>query len=289
MAWFWRLLSLAGMLTFSPGIALLALLGAGGWFYFSGGERKWSWKVILAAVGVFALALVILSLSWDSLVSARSGPLGVLGSWARETVNWNKHILERSSGIVQLLFEHLPGWLSLPFVAVYGILQPVLPAALIEPGVPFWQAMGIFRALGWYLLLPFVAFSVFSVWTLPEPGQRRQWAWLSTLVWTWVVIASLRGGGDQWDNPRYRIILLPWMAMLAAQAFYALRSPARRWFWRIVTVLGIILVVFGHWYSFRYLQIGFNLGIRNTLAVALSLSILLIAVDWLWERFSKRC
>ena len=71
-------------------------------------------------------------------------------------------------------------------------------------------------------------------------------------------------------------------ALLAAQAFYAIKS---RWFWRIVAVEIIILLVFGHWYSWRYLGIGFNLGIRNTLAIAIGLAVLVVLGDWLWQRF----
>jgi magnesium-transporting ATPase (P-type) len=72
------------------------------------------------------------------------------------------------------------------------------------------------------------------------------------------------------------------MSILAAQAFYAAKS---RWFWRIVAVEVIILLVFGHWYSWRYLNIGYNLGIRNTLAIAIGLAILVVLVDWLLQRF----
>jgi hypothetical protein len=172
----------------------------------------------------------------------------------------------------------------MPFVTIYGLLQPVLPAVLVEPAQPFWQAVGILRALGWYLLLPFLAFAPFSAGTLPE-GQRPRLRWLAFFIWVWMLIAAVRGGGDQWDNPRYRVILLVWMAMLAAQAFFAVKSAAARWFWRIVAVEVIILLVFGHWYSWRYLNFGYNLGIRNTLALAIGLSVLVVAGDWLWQRF----
>jgi 4-amino-4-deoxy-L-arabinose transferase-like glycosyltransferase len=286
-SWLWIVLALAGMLFLSAGFALVTIIGLAGWVYFSGQGRRLPWQVVAIAVGVFVLALIVLAASWDSLVAARgSGVLGVFGDWARETAKWNAYVLKRSSGIVQLLFENLPGGLAMPFVTVYGILQPVLPAAIFEPGIPFWQALGIIRALGWYALLPFVAFSPFSAWTLSDGGQRRrQWGWISILLWAWIIIAAVRGGGDQWDNPRYRVILLTWMAMLAAQAFYALKSNARRWFWRIVAVELIILLVFTHWYSFRYLQIGFNLGIRNTIAIAIGLAALVVAGDWFWSRW----
>jgi 4-amino-4-deoxy-L-arabinose transferase-like glycosyltransferase len=284
-AWFWLGLGLAGLFLLSPGFVALALLGAGGWAFWGG--RKISWQVGAAGLGIFLLALLLLSLSWQNLVTMKGGGfLGVLGSWARETTKWNALTLKGSSGIVQVMFESLPRSLVLPFVTVYGILQPVLPAALIEPGIPLWQSLGILRALGWYALLPLLGFAPFALASHP---QRRQWLWLAGITWGWVILASARGGGDQWDNPRYRIIALVWMALLAAQAFYALpHSPARRWLWRIVAVLAIIVLVFSHWYSWRYWGIGYNLGIRNTVGLALALSALLVGADWLRERTRPR-
>lgn len=280
-------LALLGLLTVSPGFAALLIFVSLGWLFLDG--RRVPLKFILVALGILALALVVLALSWQGLVSMRSGPLGIFGDWARETVKWNQYVLGRSSGIVQLLFETLPPFLHLPFVALYGILQPVLPAALIEqPALPFWQVVGGLRAGGWYVLLPILAYAPFAAWNLPDPRQRRQWLWISAVVWVWILIAALRGGGDQWDNPRYRIILLVWMAMLAAMTCEQLKVTRDRWFLRILAVEAVILVVFTHWYAFRYLDIGFNLGIRNTLALAIGISLLLVVGDWVRERLKKR-
>lgn len=299
--WLWMLFALAGMLFISPGFVLITLVASAGWLYFAGSpaethaERKIPWQVVLGALGLFVLALVVVTASWNSLVTAKgSGIFGVIGDWARGTARWNAYLLGRSSGIVQLLFQALPPALALPFVAIYGVLQPVLPAVLFEPGIPFWQTLGIFRALGWYLLLPLLAFAPLAAGALPvsQPCRvvtpnvpyvtARKWLWLSLVVWGWIFIAALRGGGDQWDNPRYRVILMEWMAMLAAQAFFKIKSTAGRWFWRIIAVEAIILLVFGHWYSWRYLGFGFNLGIRNTLFIAIGLSVLVVLIDWLW-------
>ena len=285
LPWLWTVFGLVGMYFISPGFVLVTLVAAAGWLYFSGSERKIPWQVLALAAGVFIIALLALAASWDTLVTAKgAGVFGILGSWARGTAKWNAYLLERSSGIVQLLFQALPPALALPFVAVYGILQPVLPAAILEPSVPFWQTLGIIRSIGWYLLLPLVAFAPFSAMSLPAGSRRRQWLWLILVVWGWIVVAALRGGGDQWDNPRYRVILLVWMALLGALAFSRRNSSTGRWLWRIGAVEAIILLVFGHWYIWRYLGVGFNLGIRNTLGLALGLSVLVVLVDWLWQR-----
>jgi 4-amino-4-deoxy-L-arabinose transferase-like glycosyltransferase len=292
--WVWMLSALAGMLFISPGFAVVALVVSAGWLYFSDSSsethegRRIPWQVIAVGLGVLVLALLILTASWNSLVAAKgNGLFGVIGGWARDTARWNAYLLGRSSGIVQLLFEALPTALALPFVAIYGVLQPVLPAIIFEPGLPFWQNVGLFRALGWYVLLPFLAFAPIAAGSLPtgRTARRRQWLWLGLVVWVWIFIAALRGGGDQWDNPRYRVILLVWLALLAALAIKQLKSAARRWFWRIFWVEAIILLIFGHWYSWRYFGLGFNIGIRNTLALAIGLSVLVVLADWLRERY----
>ncbi|MCG2784579.1 MAG: hypothetical protein L6461_05690 [Anaerolineae bacterium] len=283
----WGGLALLGLLTISPGFAALFVLVSFGWIFLEG--RSIAWKLALPALAVFALALLVLSLSWQNLVTVSGGPLGVIGDWARETAKWNQYILGRSSGIVQLLFETLPPGIQMPFVAIYGVLQPVLPAVLIErPALPFWQTLGIFRAAGWYVLLPILGYAPFAAWKLPDKRQRRQWLWISAVVWVWILIAAVRGGGDQWDNPRYRIILLVWMAMLAALSCEQLKITRDRWFLRILAVEAIIIIVFGHWYLHRYVGLGFNLGIRNTLAIALGLAILAVGGDWGREKLQKQ-
>ena len=145
-------------------------------------------------------------------------------------------------------------------------------------------AQSLAPMLGWYLLLPLVAFAPIAAFTLPAREHRKQWLWLSLVVWVWILIAALRGGGDQWDNPRYRVILFVWMVMLAAMALQQIKSGVGRWFWRICAVEAIILLVFGHWYTWRYLRLGFDIGIRNTLLIAIVLSILVVLGDWLWAR-----
>jgi 4-amino-4-deoxy-L-arabinose transferase-like glycosyltransferase len=281
----WVILGLAGLYFISPGIVLVTLIATAGWVYFADNQRSIPWQVLLVAAGIFIIALLALAASWNNLVTDKgAGIFGILGSWAYSTAKWNADLLKRSSGIVQLLFEALPMGLAMPFVAGYGILQPVLPAAILEPALPFWQILGIGRSLGWYLLLPLVAFAPFSALSLPKGPQRRQWLWLNLVVWGWIVVAALRGGGDQWDNPRYRVILLVWLVLLAGQAFESIGSSAKRWLWRIIAVEAIILLVFGHWYVWRYLGFGFNLGIRGTLLLAMGCSILVLLGDWLWQR-----
>ena len=285
LAWLWVGLALLGMLLVSPGFALVTLVAAAGWLYFSQDSRALPWQAVVAALAIFLVAYFVLSLSWNNLVSMRSGgPLGIVGDWARGTALWNLQILKQGSGIIQLLFAVLPPGLRMPFLGIYGILQPVLPAAVFEPANSFWQWLGIVRATGWYLLLPFLVYAPIAAWQNTGPSQRRRWMWLNLVVWVWIIIASVRGGGDQWDNPRYRVILLCWQALIAAQAWLALRQSWNRWFTRILAVEAVLLLVFGHWYLYRYLGIGLNLGIRNTLVIAIGLAMLIVVADWAIEK-----
>ena len=285
LPWLWIGLALLGLLLISPGFILVTLVVAAGWLYFS--NRRIPWQAIVGALAVFALAFVVLTLSWSSLVAAQSGPLGVMGNWARETVKWNQKLIEGSSGIVQLLFQNFPKGLQLPFIAIYGLLQPVLPAAIFEPSTPFWRILGIIRAVGWYVMLPFLAYAPFAAAKM-DGEQKRRWLWLSLGIWLWALIASLRGGADQWDNPRYRVILLGWQALVVAQTFLALKKAQGRWLLRILGVEAILLLFFSHWYMYRYLNTGFNIGIRNTIGLAIGVSILFVVADWLIEKWKAR-
>ena len=288
LPWLWMGLALLGMLLISPGFILITLIAAAGWLYFSQGSRRTPWQAVVGTLVIFVAAFLVLTLSWNSLVAVKSGgPLGVVGDWARETVKWNQQLLKGSSGIVQLLFEKFPQGLQLPFIAIYGILQPVLPAAIFEPSVPFWQVLGIVRAVGWYLMLPFLAYAPFATSKM-DGAEKRRWLWLTLLMVVWALIASLRGGADQWDNPRYRVILLGWQALVVAQTILSLKQAQGCWFFRILTVEAVLLIFFTHWYMYRYLNIGFNIGIRNTIAAAIGISILLVLGDWLVEKWRSR-
>jgi hypothetical protein len=120
---------------------------------------------------------------------------------------------------VQKLIDEMPDWLRLPFVAVYGIFQPVLPAAFIAPTKLIWKMIYILRALGWYAMLPMLCLSFYAATSSKSAKERNLLMWLSLLAWIWILLAALRGGGDSWDNPRYRTILFVWQSMVAGYAW----------------------------------------------------------------------
>jgi hypothetical protein len=269
----WLGVGLLGMLLVSPAVALAHLIIFAGWAFFSNERRSFSWKSVLVFAVIFGAGLLFLSASLNrSGQFDSSSPLRVVNDWLKLSVKWDAYQLERGSGWVQKLFDEMPEWMRLPFVAVYGILQPVLPAAFFEPDNSFWQIIYIVRAAGWYALLPALILS-FGAAAGQGAGQMRNVIlWLSLLAWTWILLAALRGGGDSWDNPRYRTILFVWESILAGAVWAWWRETRNAWFKRVVLCEVVFLLVFTQWYASRY----FHWGGQLPFAVMVGL----IVVSW---------
>jgi hypothetical protein len=280
----WIGLGMLGMLLISPGLILITLIALAGWAWFSGDHKQISWKVLAVLIAVFAIGVFALAYAWGGAVATTAGPFAVIGAWIKEATKWSLHTTRQASGIVQLVFESIPSWLHLPFLAIYGIAQPVLPAALIEDSNSLWRVIGVTRSLGWYALLPLLMYALFAARRNAETHQRRFWLWMFAVVWAWVIIASVRGGGDQWDNPRYRDILLVFQSYLAVYAWRQFRASGDRWLWRILAIEIVSVLIFTNWYLWRYLDMGFPFGARQTILLALGLAILIPLGDWLIER-----
>ena len=250
-------IGLLGMLLVSPAIALVHLIIFAGWIFFTNESRSLSWKFILVFVLIFFVGLLFLSASLNrSGQFEATSPFRVINDWLRLTVKWDVYQLERESGWIQKLFDEMPEWMRLPFVAIYGILQPVLPAALVAPTVPVWKTIYILRALGWYALLPALILSFGAAAGQGSGKKRNVLLWLSLLAWTWILLSALRGGGDAWDNPRYRTILFLWQSILAGQVWVWQRETRNAWFKRVVWCEAVFLLVFTQWYASRYFHWG---------------------------------
>ncbi len=191
-----------------------------------GGARAWTPFVdfVFCCALSFVAGLVLLAWALNRQGNFGGGPMGVVGDWFREAVKWDVYQLERGSGWVQKLFDEMPDWLRLPFVTIYGIFQPVLPAVFIEPTTLTWRITGIIRALGWYLFWPLLLYAFIAALKDNRPRERRLWLWITVISWLWIILTALRGGGDQWDNPRYRAILLLWQALAAGYAWACFRA-----------------------------------------------------------------
>jgi hypothetical protein len=281
----WFMLGLVGMLLVSPGIALVTLVIYAGWMYFGSQRRRISWWLVMGGVVVFVAGLFILSSALDRQGNLGGGsPIGVINNFVREAVKWDVYQLERGSGWVQKLFDQMPEWLRLPFVMVYGVLQPVLPAALVEPTTLTWRVIAVLRAMGWYVMLPVLIISFVAASTERMEKKRAVFLWISFAVWGWILFTSLRGGGDQWDNPRYRTILFLWQAILAGNVWVWWRETRNAWLPRVILMEVVLLLFFGQWYANRYYHLGVQLPFQQMVAIILALWVLILFVGWRLDR-----
>lgn len=208
-------------------------------------------------------------------------------SWLRSSAEWDLSVTFGSSGMVQYLVARLGERLLVPFLVGYGLAQPVLPAAIADPSLPFWQTLAIVRAAGWYALAPLLLYAFYAVWKAQPAREKRILVWLAGMTLVWMLLASLRAGGDQWDNPRYRTIFLPFMALLAAWAVQFARQQGDAWLGRIFIVEGIFLVFFTDWYLFRYYHIGLDIDFIPMVAIIAGLSLAALAGGWVWDRLHR--
>lgn len=283
-AFLWIGLGLLGMLLVSPVVALVTLVIIAGWWWMAREHGRLSWLTLFAFVLVFIAGITLLTWALNRQETFAGGPLAVLSGWFREAVKWDVYQLERGSGWVQKLFDEMPEWLRLPFVAVYGILQPVLPAAFIEPTTLTWHIIGIARALGWYLLWPVLLYAFIAAGKNENARERGLWFWITTISWLWILLTALRGGGDQWDNPRYRAFLLLWQALACGYALVGFRLRPDSWLVRIFIVEGIFLAFFTQWYLSRYLLIGAQIPFAWMVGLIIACSLFVLVGGEIWDR-----
>jgi len=284
----WLALGILGMLLVSPVVALVTLVIFAGWMYFTSERGRMTWPGILIVAAVFIAGLFILASALD-----RDGNLGgntpfaVINNFLREAVKLNLYQVEKNSGWVQKLFEEMPRWLRLPFVLVYGVFQPVLPAAFVEPSTLTWQIIAILRALGWYALLPGLVLSFGAAAGSASDKDRKLLMWLGLVAWGWVLLTALRGGADQWDNPRYRTILFLWQAILTGHVWVWWRESRNPWVVRVIVMEFVFLLVFGQWYANRYYHFGPQLQFAHMVAMILGSWVLILLGAW-WRDRTRR-
>ena len=182
--------------------------------------------------------------------------------WLKDTLYYDAYTTEAESGLITWLLSLVgPNW-RFPFVLLYGLIQPVLPAAIVYQSLPVWQAIGIFRAAGWYFVIPFLFYGLGAV--IKSVRKNRDWVllWLVAMLFVWIFVSSARAGGDQWDNPRYRAIFLPWMALMVGWVWNRLSNRKTQWFWRVVLLEGVFIVIFTNWYFNRKFGTGIAISME---------------------------
>ena len=229
--------------------------------------QRWSWLA-------FGLAgLLIVAASWE---------------WLRWSGDWDIKMLQMGSGMIDKRLDELPAVLRLPFIIAYGIAQPVLPAALADTALPLRQAISILWAVGWYALAPLLVFAQFTVWRARPESDRRVLVWLALSALLWTVISSARGGGDQWDNPRYRTLFLPWMGLLAGWSWQWARERQNHWLGRVYAVALVFIAAFTLWYLGRYANWFGGLPFWPVVAGVVIISAAIIGGGWWRDRSLTR-
>jgi hypothetical protein len=289
IAWFWFALGTAGLLIFSPGIALLSLFIFIVWQLFGGSQSRASWLALGTIGMVFVLGIFFLAsvLSRSTMEVHGGGPLNVIAAWLFLASDWDMLLLAQGSGIVQYFMTVLPLPLQTPFLISYGVTQPLLPAALLEPTVAMWRVISVLRATGWYMLFPMLFYGIFVAIKTRNSQSGRALLWLELIIWVWVILVSARGGADQWDNPRYRAIMLPWQIIVAASDWHFWLEQHDRWLPRLIAVEISFLLPVLAWYAGRYYGLP-KTSIFVYLGVALIAGVLVVVGDISYQHWRKQ-
>jgi hypothetical protein len=244
-------------------------------------DRRWLAGLIAALVLTFAisqpfaaqlgasLVLIGLVLKWAYIKTLRGWklfvPIGLLmgfvaffiwqgGLFAlQDAVAWQSYVSQSASGWIARQFERMPAWSHVPFLVFYGILRPLLPAALIADGALLWRVVGSIRALGWMLALAMLLYA--SLLAVLQGFWRKLPGFFLALVWIQLIFASYRGGGDIWDNPRYRSAFTALQMAMVAWAWLRQRESKDPWLRRALVGAGISILWFIPWYLRRYTAI----------------------------------
>ncbi|MGA9532685.1 MAG: hypothetical protein WBR18_08230 [Anaerolineales bacterium] len=272
----------------SPPYGLLAWLLFGGlWLLDSRLSRRASiWLLSGLSVGL-VLAAVMTMIAWSSIGGMTSdSPAGLFLEWVSAGAVFQLSQLEAGSGWVQKMFELTPVWAHLPLATGYGLIQPFLPAALADnSGATIWRGIAIWRALGWFGLLPALIYAPLAA--LRANSRRRILLFLALVVWSAALMASFRAAGDQWDNPRYRTAVLVPQAILAGWAWVRARRAGDPWLSRTyIAVFGSALL-FLQWYLGRYYGTP-RLNLNETLVLTVVFLLSYVGVSWWLDRRIRR-
>lgn len=284
----WLIASGIILFTFQPPIALYAfMILSVTWLLSPTREKSWILLTIFTAILVLALFLVISV--WTNLPSLQeAGPLGIITTWLQNNFQFQSYVTERASGMVQKLFDAVgEGWTWL-VILVYGTAQPVLPAVFGDPDAAWIiRIITFFRAAGWYALVPMLLYAVIASTRARDEPRRIQLIWVNVAIWVWIIISALSAGGDQWDNPRYRTILIAWQALVAAWALWWSRINQDLWLRRVITVEIIFISMFTAWYIGRYYFSLLHFDIWIMIGLTLFLGALVLGGGFLWDRIKE--
>jgi hypothetical protein len=250
-------------------------------------------RVALAAAAVLAVLFWLLHLAPNSrrwkiagtaaLVAAGLGMVAFTWVWLSSSAHWDIVTTLRTSNRALYEISSVGEQYIVPFIVGYGLAQPVLPAAIADSTLPVWKVIIVARAAGWYALAPLLLYSFYALLKSRSAKERAALLWLGGAVLLWLVISAYRAGGDMTDNPRYRSLFLPWMALLAAWGVRWALEQRDLWLARWLVVEGIFLFFFTQWYFSRYFDLWKRMPFWQMVATIAVLSGIVLASGWLWD------
>jgi hypothetical protein len=292
--WFWIILSVIFLVPIQPLVSFISvavLLGI--WLFdpitLQALKQRQTILTIILLVSLLLVAMLVVSSILAKLPSLQSsGPLSVYLTWFNNNFTFQSYLLERSSGIFQSILESAGEQWRWLIILVYGIAQPVLPAIVGDPSAAWiMRIIGFLRASGWYAMALLLVYGALAVLRSRHEIRRFQLIWISIISWAWIMVAALNAGADQWDNPRYRAILLLWQVILAAWAWEWARSHHDSWLWRWLAVEVVFVGLFTEWYLGRYYPGFIHLDIKLMTLIILLICGMILVGGVIWDHKRK--
>lgn len=224
-----------------------------------------------------------------SIVPVVIAAVGILVSWnwLVDTARWDLYLMESSSGRVQFELDTIGEQFRIPFLVIYGVLQPVLPAAIAYPGIAIMRFIAIIRSIGWYVIAPTLLITPFFMRKEEDQKKRRMIVASTVFILLWIFLSSLRAGGDQWDNPRYRTLILPWITIVVSWTWVYFKENKNPWLKRVYVLISVFCLFFLQWYLSRYYKLWSRLPFTQMVVVLFATLVILLVAFILYDHCKK--
>jgi hypothetical protein len=249
-------------------------------------KQRRTFLLIFLLIAILLMTMLLVGSILTNLPSLQGNKsVNIFIHWFQNNFSYQSYLTERSSGMFQRLLDSMGEQWRWLIVMVYGIAQPVLPAIVGDPDAAWiMRIIGFLRAVGWYALALFLVYGTMGAVRNKSEIHRLQLIWIGAISWAWIIVAAMNAGADQWDNPRYRVILLLWQVILSAWAWSWARSRRDAWLWRWLATEVIFVGVFTEWYLSRYYPGFIHLDIRLLIVATLLLSGLILVGGAIWDK-----
>ena len=237
-----------------PYMLILLVVITGAWLWEGRGKGEQRAFTISLVILFGCIALFLTLRAWSRIEGRPDGnAIELVMWWLTGGAEYQLQVLRAESGWVEKVFGMVPEWTHMPLATFYGLLQPFLPAAVMDStSAPLIRVIVSFRGLGWFFMLPFLICAPFLA--LRQSGWRSLPTYLAILVWVTAIFVSYRDAGRLWDNPRYRAVFLCAQAALAGWTWITFRRIQSRWLLRVGITVGFATLAFLHWEAGRYYQ-----------------------------------